>query len=179
MENRVGRAGLGEVIGWVTALVTDVLGADVAGADVLGADVAGAVDLDLVSDAGVLELVRAADRAVWLLAAARGVAIRAMVAREAAENVARCVPAEILHRDHGHTLQRCRVLVTEAVRRGAYPRLLAAEAAGVVSDAQASAIARALGQLPDELDAQVLWRCEASLLELAATLDPDELVLAV
>lgn len=162
MENS-SATGWGEAINVITALISGALAEP---------------DLGLLTDRAVLDLVSATDKAVGLVEAARAVAIRAMVERSAAENEAKANPAEYLHQGLGHTLAKCRLIVKDAVRRGGYADLTAAEATGAVSGEQGSAIAYALGQLPDDLGTEVLSRCEASLVELAGTLDPGELIVA-
>ncbi|WP_425307547.1 DUF222 domain-containing protein [Ammonicoccus fulvus] len=138
-----------------------------------------APDLGLMTDRGVLELMTAADRAVSLVEAARAVAIREVDRRVAAENEAHCSTAEFLHRGLGHTIQRCRMIVRDAKRRGEYARLTAAEANGAVTGEQGSVIAHGLALMPDDLGAEVLGRCEDTLVGLAGSLDPGELVQAV
>ncbi|WP_425309038.1 DUF222 domain-containing protein [Ammonicoccus fulvus] len=162
MEN-AGAAGLGEAIEVVASLVSGALDTP---------------DLVLLTDRAVLELLTAADRAVSLVEAARAEAIREVDRREAAENEAHCSTAEYLHRGFGHTIQRCRMIVRDAKRRGEYARLTAAEAAGVVTGEQGSVIAHGLALLPEDLGAEVLGRCEATLVGLAASLDPGDLAQA-
>ncbi|MDO5682783.1 MAG: DUF222 domain-containing protein [Propionibacteriaceae bacterium] len=154
---------LGEAITTIAALATDALASP---------------DLSLLTDRGVLDLVSAADRAMSLIEAARAAAIREMVRREAAENEAKCTPAEFLHRGRGHTIRTCRAIVADALRRGSYAELTAAEASGTVTGGQGAAIARALDVVPDDVGAQVLTDCETTLVGLAASLDPGELLQA-
>lgn len=150
--------------------------------DVVASLISGALavpDLTLMADRGVLELMSAADRAVSLVEAARAAAIREVDRRVAAENEAHCSTAEYLHRGRGHTIQRCRMIVRDAKRRGEYALLTAAEASGEVTGEQGSVIAHGLSLLPEDLGADVLARCEGTLVGLAASLDPGDLAQAV
>ncbi|MDO5683390.1 MAG: DUF222 domain-containing protein [Propionibacteriaceae bacterium] len=135
-------------------------------------------DLALTTDAAVLDLVTAAERVLGLVMTARARAVREMVERQAAEHEAHCTPAEFLHRTKAHTIRQSRLIVRDALRQGAYPGLITAQEQGRVSPDQGSAIAHALDQLPTDLGPDITTQCETTLISLAATLDPGELLIA-
>lgn len=147
--------------------------------DVVAALLTGALavpDLALLTDAGALELLTVTDRVVSLAEAARAEAIREVERREAAPIEAHCVTAEWIRRGHGHSIQRCRSLVADAVRQGGFPALMAATAAGEVRFGQASAIARVLDELPDDLGVEQVAKAEETMIGLAADYGPDDLL---
>lgn len=142
----------------------------------LASDALVAPEMALLTDAAVLELITATDRVASLAEAARAEAIREAERREAAQEEAHCATAEWIRRGHGHSLQRCRSIVRDAVRQGRFSALVAAQATGEVRSGQASAIARVLDELPDDFSAEQLAEAEATMITLAADHCPDDLL---
>lgn len=160
MEN-ISATGLDEAIGVITSLASSALAGP---------------ELALLTDAAVLELITATDRVVSLAEAARAEAIREAERREAAQEEAHCATAEWIRRGRGHSTQRCRSLVRDAVRQGRFLALIGAVATGEVRSGQASAIARVLDELPDDFSAEQLAKAEETMIELAKEFGPEDLL---
>lgn len=156
----IGYAGLGGRVAVAVDLLTESLAEPVLG---------------LSTDEAVLEVLSAADRLVSVTEAVRAVVIREVGRREAAERVAHCSTPEWIRRGLGHTIQRCRTLVKDAERQGEFKELVAAASRGDVQSEQASAIARVLENLPDDLPAEKVAEAERTMIGFAAEHTPDDL----
>jgi len=126
---------------------------------------------------------RTAEKADALLALSRietevtALRLRIMAAADdvAEETGARDVAAWLAHQTHASP-RSCRAeLHLAAALDARWTRLGAAVADGVVSIAQAEVIARALDELPDDLDPDLLVKAEVYLVEAAAHHRPDQL----
>jgi hypothetical protein len=126
---------------------------------------------------------RTAEKADALLALSRietevtALRLRIMAAADdvAEETGARDVAAWLAHETHASP-RSCRAeLHLAAALDARWTRLGAAVADGVVSIAQAEVIARALDELPDDLDPDLLVKAEVYLVEAAAHHRPEQL----